>query len=337
MYNKKQQEFIITYIKFHFKTYAHNIGYKNKWNNFINKKINKVVVEWPTLNDGGHKYNREYEYIDKRHRQFSQQSKILLCSNNFIESIINFTKELPFCDLAFGLKEKDKDKIFPFMWDPEETMRIQNLWKYLLQHNDILILKNNIEKVKAMNVSQFNRLLKNLPSQYFYIGVEKLMDSFGLSLIWKDSIILLLLSGYFLVPDNFCPIIVEYYGGRQKISIPILPETRKEDLANNWNKIKEKKEEVYGKSRIRTTKDFNNYLKINQEKEKDKKRYWDYVDFDKIPDGVKYENAAHDRLRKGSINVKELIENVGKSDLNELKHIKLLKEFAGYEEGTFIF
>lgn len=76
----------------------------------------------------------------------------------------------------------------------------------------------------------------------------------------------MLISGWFFIPDDYCPVYVKRDGDKISINIPVLPETVQDDLVYAWNKIASLKKCYLGgrRNRIATTK--LKYLELAKQK-----------------------------------------------------------------------
>ena len=107
----------------------------------------------------------------------------------------------------------------------EITDNICHVWKCILGYLNLQTIRKNIDKIKKGDFKK-----EHLPSIKFFNEIDTLLYKFKLSIIWENSIIMLLLTGLFFLPQDYCPIIIEKEKNKVKISIPILQETGLEDV-----------------------------------------------------------------------------------------------------------
>ncbi len=262
---QKHYKAIAEVIKYAEPRYVYKPGHKNKWKDFLKKRVKKVVIEGPILDEEDPKEGRRFKYFNKRFRQLSKRVKILVCNDNFIEKVMSFAKEWSLYDMAFGIKDSNTGKFKRFLLNSEINREYRSLWKAYLANDDIAITRI---VAKKMENPTMNKISKGLPSVVFNNKLEDFMVSFNLSLLWKESILLLFLTGGFVVPINLCPVILKDNGKKIDLYVPIFAETQAEDLKYNWDKIKVIKEAIYGKQKIKTSEDFDQYLKMYLGKKK---------------------------------------------------------------------
>lgn len=171
-------------------------------------------------------------------------------------------------ELTFGFLQKGKNKPIFLYYDPESLSVIKNLWNCMLLFRDIKRIHRDIEKnpLKFQIISFLKKYHKGLKSTEFSLDLNKLLKSFNLSPIWHESILLLLLTGYFFPPQKFFEILCRKDKSDLEMYISIYPETKFDDIRYHWNEIKKLKEEIFGINRTKISKDFEKYIEIYQNK-----------------------------------------------------------------------
>lgn len=226
-----------------------------------------------------------------------------------------------------------------FKWHNHESLdNLKNLWKCLLLFEDIKKIYNDLNQFsKNQNINFFKEYNNNLKSNEFNTDLQNLLDSFNLSPVWEESILLLLLTGYLFPPQKFCEILIKKEGTKLDIYIPIHPETRFEDIKYHWNDIKELKEEVFGKRRIKIPDSFEDYILIYELRKIDNDPYRELIDFGElgIPFNESEEKKAFERFRKGAFKIGKFIEDLKATPINIPKYINEIEKITGFNKDFY--
>ena len=360
---KKKFEFIKSKLETTYELGQINkIDFEDKWQHFKNKNFKKCLIEPVTL-DGN---NHETKYYNKRNKQFLKKAKELLLNDDFINEIVDFAKEFALDKLVFGnhpdtsiqciefslknyrgkkkellqenideyTKTESKRPII-FYYDPEAHPLLVFAWKALLEYKTIIFAHQLIQKLRKEGKELSSDYDFQIPINKYEKRLQKILKTFGLSIIWREPIELLLTTGYFFTPQNLCPVIVERNDAEVSPNIAIYPEMQREDLLYGWDKIKRIKEKIYGKRRIKSS-STDLFYELGAKKNK-KVKYWELVDFDELGIEEEKELKEIERIERGIQRVKKAGKDQQKLKTEAPKHLKDLEEYASKQEGYFLY
>jgi hypothetical protein len=333
---KKNLSYIKTHIEISGKLYLHKISFNTKWDDFINKEYKKVLVKDPEMEEK----EPYWKYYNKRRRQYSEKAKLLLNNDRFIKRVTETVKTFGLDTLAFGWQSKPNAKPEHKYYDPEYHQQLTTLWKCLLRLKDYQFLKKFGQRVlKDLNSGDRGGYNK-IPSSIFTTSVESILNDFGLSKFWGNSIVLLLLTGFLFPPQNYLPIHLEKKNGKVSLVLPIYPETQIDDIKFNWDKITSIKKSVFDKpERTKPSKTADYYIQMAKSKKETGERDWDLLNLEKlkIPENAAAETRAYERFRKGRNRAAKKIDSLIEKKLKEPAQTKMLEEVAGVDDGVFDF
>lgn len=344
----KHIKFVVDKLNLEGWLYIHETDRDRKWSNFINKNIDKCL-DGELYFDGN---SQKDKYYNKRTRQFSNIAKLLLVKEDFINDVLEISKEFQLNQIAFGLQKafvsfiteesRKKHEKLPddhLLYNIETTEKCLDLWRCWIEYQSYRFLQVYQDKI---NFQQNEKLLKKnlyykkIPSIYFDSKLNELLKKYNLSKLWEDSIKLLLITGKMFIPDKFCPIILSKNEDEITISIPIYKETQLEDIKHRWKYIKSLKDEYLGTEHLKSYSNIDHSISILKDKTEGT-RYWDLIDLEAldIPYDQKEELKAYNRIRKASFRVKKATEGLRERKREEKTFIETLAEFAGIDNPTY--
>jgi hypothetical protein len=139
----KYQNFIDTIINSFSPRYTHKIDYEKKWNDFLNKDIDKNLICWPDMEGKGY----ALKYYNKRKRQLSKNAKLLLIKDEFINEIIRLSKKWKLDEIVYGFTDRENTKPAKFNYDIEFFETLLTLWKCYLTKTDIFNISGKVKQV----------------------------------------------------------------------------------------------------------------------------------------------------------------------------------------------
>ena len=327
--------------------YIYDTEFDLKWSSLINKDFDNLFPTNISIRGKDDKYK---SYYQDRYNQLLQNAKKLCVNDEFVNGILEIAKEELFLDKCiFGVHDIFREQMLDIPDDSElEDAIIPLDFEFKLPEGLPEILPTSdrtpycfytkwfrgnisylyslfdlcIKNTYLMDQIKQEKIKRDDPIPIFYLKHPKVTDrifslinKLNLSELWFEPILYLILTGWFFIPDNLCPIVIKRKHGRFSLTIKIFPETQKRDIELAWERIEKVKKELVGNVRLRTNEEFNDYLKKFKEKKLEGVSYVTLFDYEQA--GIAEDNEKEQQ---------RYLENERKKVLSAGKIPKVYKE-----------
>lgn len=255
-----------------------SLDFEVKWSDFTKKRLENYLVTDLFLADiHPNKLSKpENKYYEKRKKQITQVITPLLINDSFIKDIIDFSKSCALDKSAYGRKSKKgikpskdsfKDINFNKMEFAWHALEMDMSDKYIKKINDIFDKYNSSYQETSIEYSSnlitiIHDAYSNTPLEKRLNDLDLIIKKYGLSDLWRRPIKWLVLTGYFFLPRTLFNIRVDSKENNYAMSIMLYPETQFNDLQLGRKKIEQIKKEIYGKSRMKSSKNIDYAINI---------------------------------------------------------------------------
>ncbi len=254
------------------------LDFKVKWSDFINKRLENYLVTDLFLADiCPNKLSKlENKYYEKRKKQITQVITPILINDSFIKDIIDFSESCALDKFAYGRKSKEDTKPLKDSFKDINFNKMEFAWhalemdmsdKYRKKINDIFDKYNS--NYHGESIEDLSNLITIIHDAYSDTPLEKrlndldlIIKKYGLSDLWRRPIKWLTLTGHFFLPRTLFNIRVDSKENNYEMSIMLYPETQFNDLQLGRKKIEQIKKEIYGKSRMKSSKNIDYAINV---------------------------------------------------------------------------